>query len=159
MKRIFVFTLLLIAASSFVAHKYYHSHAELLLSSSTGNAEAVIELYWHDLEVSLSKESDKKVSVKDSDWNERCSKYFKKHFILKDSIAVEVEQNFVGTSIKADQVLVYIEFKKVKTFKGYSMMNNLLMNEFPQQVNQVNLKGPVKKSVVFTTRKIDQDLF
>ncbi len=157
MKQI-VFFLSLIFLSAFAAHKYYHSHCELLLNEKTGSAEAVVELYWHDLEVSLSAEGKKKIKLGDKDFSEACGDYFKKHFVLKDSLGVEAELNFVGTETKGDQLIVYLEFKGVKQFKGFQLANTLLIKEFPQQVNQVNIKKPKKKSLVFTTRNISQKL-
>lgn len=144
---------------AFASHKYYHSHADLLINPKTGNAEAVVEVYWHDLEVSLTKSNNKKITTTDKSFNEYCADYFKKHFVIKDSLGAEQKQTYIGSEIKADMAIIYVEFPAVKTFRATKMTNTLLLKEFPQQVNQVNLKqGEKRKSLVFTGRNTTQTL-
>jgi hypothetical protein len=156
MKYIFIFSLFFICG--FSAHKYYHSHCELLLNDKTGNAEAVVEVYWHDLEVSINKQLEKKVKTTDKEFKDHCSVYFKKNLIVMDSTGKEFNQVFVGSEIKGDQLIVYLEYEGLTNLKGCSMINTLLISEFPQQVNQVNLKNQKKKSLVFSARNTNQKL-
>jgi hypothetical protein len=158
-KKLFYFSLVVLLASAFSLHKYYHSHCDLEINPKTGNAEAVIEVFWHDLEVSVGKENKKKVKMADKDFKELVQIYLKKHFTLRDSAGVEKEFNYIGNEMKGDETVLYLEFKETKSFAGCQLTNTLMLNEFPSQVNQVNVKeGTKKNSLVFDKKIVTQSL-
>jgi hypothetical protein len=146
---LFIPTLFLVSST----HKYYHSHCTLELNHKTGNAEAVIEVFWHDLEVSISKNSSKKVKVTDKDFPQSLKSYLENSFVLKDSLKKSLPFQLVGHDIKNDEMNIYLEFEKVKNWYGMQLENSLMIKEYPEQINQVNLKsGARKNSLVFTSK-------
>ena len=158
-----ILPLLTIVISAFCignAHKYYHSHCTFELNKKSGNAEAVIEVFWHDLEVSVNKYSEVKTSVKSSDFKDYLTKYLNSNFILRDSLKKSINLNLVGTEISNDEMNIYLEIPSVQNWEGITMENKLMFSEFPEQVNQVNVKSQKgKKSLVFTSKNTLQSLY
>ena len=140
-------------------HKYYHSHCTLELNKKTGSAEAVMEIFWHDLEASVSNFSGRKLKFTDSDFQQQLKQYLTVHFVIRDSSKSLIPFQLIGCELKSDEVSVYIEFPSIKNFKGLELENSLLVQEFPEQVNQVNIKNESgKKSMVFTSKNTKQIL-
>jgi hypothetical protein len=138
-------------------HKYFHSHATLRTNNTSGQAEAEVELFWHDLEHSLSKESDRTISIKSVDFSSVLESYFSRNFQLLRSTGEKVNAVFIGYEIHADEIEVFIEYPGLTDFNGIRMKNELLVREFPEQVNQVTVKqGKTKKSFVFNSKTIDK---
>ena len=66
---------------------------------------------------------------------------------------------FVGYDIHADEINVFLEFPNVSDFSGMQLKNSLLVQEFPEQINQVMLKqGKIKKSWVFNSKSLEKTL-
>lgn len=148
---IFVLSFLLFSFSEI--HKYFHSYTDFQINTKTGNAEAVIELFWHDLELSLSKQYHQSISVKDDDFSSLLQQYLSSHFQLKGKDQKVISFSFVGYEIKRDEIEIYLEYKQLNDFSGFYLMNSLLLDEFPEQVNQVMVKHKGKKSTYVLNSK------
>ncbi|MFN6037795.1 MAG: DUF6702 family protein [Bacteroidota bacterium] len=143
-----------------LTHKYYHSHCALELNKKSGNAEAIIEVFWHDLEVSVNKFSETKTSVKAIEFKDHLTKYLNAHFIFRDSLKNSIGIHLVGTEILNEEMNIYLEISGIKNWKGISLENKLMTGEFTEQVNQVNVKSEKgKKSLVFTSKNTSQNLY
>jgi hypothetical protein len=151
MKKILCFCLLILF--SFAAHKYYHSHCSFELNAASGNAELVLEVFTHDVELALGKKNQKAIKIDDKEINSYLKDYLKENFILKNTEGKILDFTYVGSEVKGDEIQIYFEYPALKSFKGLVLTNSILSREFATQVNKVNLKnGEMKKSLVFTAK-------
>ena len=156
--KFFVFFLFSLFVFSF-SHKYFHSFTVLRTNSSTGSGEAEVEIIWHDLELSLSKDAGKTITIKSADFSKSLENYFLKNFQVVQPEGQKLNMIFVGYDIHADEINVFLEFPNVSDFSGMQLKNSLLVQEFPEQINQVMLKqGKIKKSWVFNSKSLEKTL-
>ena len=160
--RFFIGCLIMLFLSAFTtdfSHKYYHSYSTFELNKKTRNAEVVIEVFWHDLEFSVSKFSGKAVKCAGKEFPGELKKYLAAHFLLKNKIGEETSAQLVGQEIKNDEMMIYLEYPGITTFDGAQLENKLMIKEFPDQVNQVSVKSTQgKKSIVFNSRNFIHSL-
>jgi len=133
------------------AHKYYHSFTSLEVNTSTHALEIVSELFWHDVEQGLSETHKKKIAISDPKIDDLLLAYYNDHFKLSAPKGEALKLKMVGSELKRDQIIVYLEAEAVSSLDGYTLENTLLISTFSEQVNQVSVKDQaVHKSLLFS---------
>ena len=131
-------------------HKYYLSTTEIFYNEKKKSIEIISNFHIDDLQTSLSSFSNSSVSLDIENGSSKDEKrilinYFKNHFIL-NGIGDDTEFEFVGWEFDNQFIKIYIAINKINDFNFISCTNTLLIDEFPEQKNIVNVNFFKKKS-------------
>ncbi len=137
-------------ASALPAHDFHTSIAEMIFNSSSGSYEVSLRVFTDDFILGLQREFDlKDFDLKESKSNSLISKYIKKHFALVSGEKVKFGK-YLGMESETDVTWLYIEFTDCMDLSGYSVFNEILMDQFSDQTNILNIKkGENKKTILF----------
>lgn len=122
-----------------ISHNAKDKTLEISCKMFTNDFEATLEKIAH-AKVDLSEPKDKKVTDK------LITDYVSKHLQLKvDGKAVTF--HFLGSEKEADGAWSYFQVNDVPAVKKIDIMNNLLYDNFDQEINIIHVSvGGVKKS-------------
>lgn len=159
MKNNIIITSFIFIFCSATIHKYYHSYCSVEINPKTKNAELVIDIFCHDLEISLTKNNGKEVKIENRNIDTLLKSYLLQTFILKNKNGNILKFKYVGSEVKQEQISVFLEYENLKSFNGLTLTNSLLVREFPTQINKVNLKNAEwKHTMVYTNKLITQKI-
>jgi len=110
----------------------------------TKSMEVSIQMFWDDLEKTLSNIENRTITYEDSAFENLTKKYIQQHFVLSKDKKIKNFQ-WIGLEIKKDLVICYVEYPGLIYVSHCVLKNDLLMQEFSDQVNLVNLILPLQK--------------
>jgi hypothetical protein len=143
MKRVVIFSVILLSALSAQAHKFYMSITEINYNAQTDKLEVIIKLFTDDLEVALREGSEKKLYLgtekEASSSDSLMADYVSRHFILNAG-KQPLPYDFLGKEYDQDYTWLYLEYELDTSLKDLFLRNSLLMAAFPEQVNKVNYR-------------------
>ena len=113
--------------------------------------EVSCKIFTDDLETTLRKKYNKKVDLLDVTLNEAMkpmvNDYIKKHLVITADGKL-ANMQFIGFEQQEEGIISYFEVKDVATVKKIEVMDNILYDEKPQQMEiiHVTVKGQRKSS-------------
>ncbi|MFM7233448.1 MAG: DUF6702 family protein [Flavobacteriales bacterium] len=157
---VFLLSLLIAAvscAASVIVHKFYISKTIIEFNNRSQQFEITCKLFTDDLELALSQLQGKSVKLEVGDGNDALVEaYCKQH--LKCAIdGVPMEWRWVGKEVENDLTFCYFELYHKPDFTAFTVTNDLLVAQFPDQQNIVDLSimGSTQ-TMVFVHDRIQQ---
>ena len=147
----FYLSLLALTASR-PLHEFHASVTQMQYNLKEQTFEISIRVFTDDFEKALSAASSSKVSLdKKSDKNDALiEKYVQAHFSYVTPQKQPKPFTYVGHETEVDANWIYLEMPYTEPFRGGILKQNVLMEEFDDQVNMVNIRyQSQKKTFVF----------
>ncbi len=144
-------------AAAHVLHKFYISKTIIEFNARSQQFEITCKLFTDDLETALTQMHGKPVKLNADDGTDLLvENYCKQHF--KCSIdGVPMEWRWVGKEVENDLTFCYFELYRKPEFTSFSLMNDLLIAQFPDQQNIVDLSMMgTTQTLVFVRDHIQQ---
>lgn len=135
---LFVVGALFISAANEL-HKFYISKTIIEFNTRSQQFEITCKLFTDDLELALSQLQGKPVKLGADDGADAIvESYCKQHF--KCAIdGVPMEWRWVGKEVENDLTYCYFELYRKPDFTSFMLTNDLLVAQFPDQQNIVDL--------------------
>lgn len=145
-----LFVITLTTASACLAHRTPGSLTTVEWNEATGRTEVIHRLHTHDAELGVGASLGlPDLSVEEMEGRAHIALYVEAHFHIK---GVDGELNFelVGAELSGNDILVYQELPG-RLPQSVLIWDDILMEAFPAQLNQVNIKdGDSVNNLVFT---------
>lgn len=143
--------LLLFLLSGFtLPHKFYTSITQIAYNKETKSAEIIMNVFADDWEIALSKFHHRKVTMTDATIAKLSLPYLQQYFQVQSSKEKLKPYVIIGIELKENTAEIYIEQAMSKPFTGCKILQNVLIEDFENQVNIVNLSnGSQKATLVF----------
>jgi hypothetical protein len=143
------FGVAIIILSTFVsmttsAHQHFFSLSELSINQQTAQLEVIHYLSAHDLENAIATEQNIEFSPEHQHYELLIKNYIEEHFKLYKNSKQSV-LNWIGLELNKEQVIIYQENKKHHFLTGIMVKNNILVNNYPAQINIVNYQDNKSK--------------
>jgi hypothetical protein len=130
-----------ICASS-LSHKFYISKTTIEFNARTQQFEITCKMFTDDLELAVERASGKSMLLGTerelSETNTLLESYMKQHFKCAMDGGV-VEWRWVGKEVENDLTYCYMEIYRKPDFASLTVTNDILISEFPDQQNIVDL--------------------
>lgn len=142
MKHILSLIFIIVTTVSY-SHEYYFSFTEMEYNDITKKFEITINVSTHDLEMVYEKYAEIHLNLNnykaDSETTEHLKGYFEAHFILSTEIE-RCKLNLIGfeTSLNGTTNF-YFESSEIDITPTLKLMNDILMDQYPQQQNKITL--------------------
>lgn len=135
-KALFSFILVGVALSA-VAHTYFFGITEMSINSQNKHIEIIHQFTAHDIENTLAEIKQEHFSPEHPKYDQYIQAYFEKHFVIKHN-SKTVKLNWLGFEIKRGKLFAYQESMHKKFLANLVVINTLLVDTYPQQINTVN---------------------
>ncbi|WP_209329856.1 DUF6702 family protein [Lunatimonas salinarum] len=140
-------------------HPFYISLTDMVYNSEKGRIEIAQKIFWDDLEVALSRESNEKVNFlqpRDSRaLNKLAETYLLTHNLLVINGA-EIKLSYLGFELDDDAAWFYFEAEKIPLPKSVRIQNTILFDDFPTQQNIVNFYLNKSPKSIITSKSIPE---
>lgn len=128
-------------------------------NNSTKSVEIIMNIFWDDLEITLSKKAGKQIHTQDAGFDTYLKSYLQQVFQLKNSKAQLKAFQFIGREIKGDTMSIYLEIPLPEGLNNTELQQAVLINDFEGQTNIVNLiSGKAHKTLVFKEGEIKKKI-
>lgn len=163
----FVFFLPVIFSMAFVkvaqakpVHAFHTSLAQVKYDTRSKVLEVSVRVFTDDLETALSKETNAKVKLDDTNQHDGLiERYLKKQFGFINQKGERKAMNFIGKEFEVDATWLYLEIPCQESPNGLMLQNALLTEIFDDQVNMVNLTYlSTKKTYLFKADNTTQPI-
>lgn len=154
-RTLLLFSLLLAASLTIGAHTYHASIMEVRYNPGKQQLEVALKVFTDDLEKALSEGQPAPVSL------EQTPKPLATQLataLLRKSLQFSARPNetlplqLLGLQQERDAHWLYFTLKAPRPLTGFGLRHTLLLNQFPDQMNIVNLEaGGKKQSQLFRT--------
>ncbi|MEL7339619.1 MAG: DUF6702 family protein [Bacteroidota bacterium] len=158
-----VLLILLILPTLGFIHPFYFSLTQIDHNPQTNSLEITVKLFTGDIELALEAQGTgrmflgeaQKEHIKADLYLER---YLKQHFQLNVN-GEAVQYEYLGKEVELDVVWCYVEVANVADVRKLVIKNSLLVEEFEDQQNVVQVKiGKQKKSALLGKGAIEESL-
>ncbi len=140
--RLLLFVLVCLVSAGFGFHKFYISKTIIEYNARTQLFEITTKLFTDDLDNALSQLAGREIglgtSQEDPEANRFLEDYMKRHFSLVMD-GVQTEWRWVGKETDNDLTYCYMEIYRTPVFSSLKVQNDLLVSQFPDQQNIVDL--------------------
>jgi hypothetical protein len=148
------------AASYTPPHKFYISKTIIEFNARSQQFEITCKLFTDDTELALEQLTGHAMKMGTSDEVSDCDawleKYMKQHFICAID-GVPMEWRWVGKEVESDLTYCYLELYRKPDFSTFTLTNDLLVTQFPDQQNIVDLSVMgTTQTLVFVRDRITQ---
>ncbi|RXK48091.1 DUF6702 family protein [Aquirufa rosea] len=154
----FVFSLFIALESNAkeLVHPFHTSVTECVYNEKEKTWEIAIRLFQDDLELGLSAFHSKKISFeKTPNMDELLESYIRKHFGFQVNKQLQTPYRWIGWEPNPDVIWVYLEIPTDQDLAGVFIMNDLLIEQFPDQTNLFHCaRGSKKKSFLFQKNQV-----
>lgn len=146
-----------ILASAKSDHKFYVSTTIIELNAVTGTLEITVKLFTDDLEQALQINStepirlgDEREHPKADEWTKE---YVEKHFSVRFN-SRDANWSYIGKEVEFDLTYVYFEIAPIPEFNVLDIKNELLFDQFEEQVNIIHLRFPSwRQTIMFDKQR------
>lgn len=124
------------------AHPFHISLTEIKWNKDTEHLEISQKIFWDDLEIALSGYHDESIDFLNPANKEKLDKQIEIYLQEHNKIWVadnQVTVNFIGYEIEDDAAWFYLESEKVKEPTSIKVKNSLLVSDFSDQKNVVQV--------------------
>lgn len=126
----------------FLLHPFFVAVTDINLNPKTNNIEISSKIFTNDLEKAIANENNIALNITNpcnkAQANNLIALYLQKHLQVKVNNKLYVV-NFLGYQILDDAVWCYLETKKVPKIKTIGIVNTVLLDLHPSQINIINL--------------------
>ena len=133
-----IFLSLTLFLFSFGFHKYYISLTQINYVSEQKAVQITIRTFINDIELSLSKQNNTKISLntkkEPQDIDLYLLEYLKKNILFKIN-GEKRDYTFIGKKYDHDVVRFYLEITNVSEISSIEITNRLLIDHFKEQQN------------------------
>jgi hypothetical protein len=156
--------LLLSIATVAWAHAYHASIMEARLNPKTQQLEVALKVFTDDLETALSSGRPRHLSLAETpaaQLTPLLSGYLRRCLSVGTKPGETLPLNYLGQQVEKDAYWLYFSVKLPAgaPVKGLNLRHRLLMEQFPDQMNIVNLEaGGKKQSALFRDGNEEQQL-
>jgi hypothetical protein len=153
------FVLLSLVITAFSMHKFYVSKTIIEYNARTQLFEITTKIFTDDLDKTLSELSGRDIRLGSPEEypgaNNLIEDYMKQHFSIEID-GVKTEWRWVGKETENDLTFCYMEIYRTPVFSTLKVHNDLLVAEFPEQQNIVDLtlSGTTQTQVFFKDKVI-----
>ncbi len=152
----------LIAFCDAQAHDFHVSICDIKFNPRSGNTEIVHSYPMHDIESAFwlmyGRQMDTTLAADEA----LLRTYFDKNFVIETAKKSQLKIRWVGVSSDADTLTVYQELPGVRLASIATIQNKVLMEHFPTQTNNVNVRtdgaGGTTKTLMFDRKNTVQRL-
>ena len=158
MKKLVLLCFLLFIGLQASSHKYYTSITQVEYNSKTHSAEFIMNVFWDDLEKTLSNRFKKHISIDSKEFESYLKQYLPTVIQLKNKNHLK-PLNFIGTETKGMTMSVYFEIPLSEGLNNSELKQNLLIDDFAGQTNIVNIiSDKNRKTLIFKEGNITQKI-
>jgi hypothetical protein len=127
--------------SSRPAHPVHTSVTQMQFNAAEKTFEVSLRVFTDDLEEALAKENNnQRVRLTDKDTNgPLVERYIRKHFGLTNANRQRKPYRYIGKEQEVDATWIYIEVPYTEPVQGSTLQQSLLMDQFDDQINLVNV--------------------
>ncbi|OON69124.1 DUF6702 family protein [Hymenobacter sp. CRA2] len=163
MRRFLVFAAaLLLVALTAAAHAYHASIMEARLNAKTQQLEVALKVFTDDMEAVLSNGQPRHVSIAETpaaQLTPMLAGYLRRTVVIGTKPGEVLPLNYLGLQQEKDAYWLYFSVKLPRPVQGLTMRHRLLMDQFSDQMNIVNLDaGGKKQSALFRDGNEEQQL-
>ncbi|SFU10452.1 hypothetical protein SAMN04489724_4005 [Algoriphagus locisalis] len=135
------------------AHPFHLSLTEIKWNEETEHLEISQKIFWDDLEIALSAYHDESIDFLNPAIKEKLNKQIETYLADQTTIWIEdkaVKLKFLGYEVEDDAAWFYFESELVKEPSLVKVKNSVLINDFPDQKNvvQVYFENSSPKSLI-----------
>lgn len=144
-KQIFTIGLILLAlliSSGTLMHKFYVSLSEIRYNDSTERFEVSIRIFPDDLDLALLERTGIHTSLATELEHEKADSLLMVYLLEDFKLQVngeELELNYLGKEPESDAIWCYLESSQVAAPETVTIVNAILTEFFPDQVNIIQL--------------------
>jgi len=141
------------------AHNFHVGLTEISFNPRTGSTEVVHTYTAHDVEALLMNLYQRQFDLGLEEDQAVFRRYLEKQFRISVN-GKPVALQWVGMQANVDTINVFQEIEKTELPPGAVLLDGVLMDFLPQQVNNVNVSGPgpPAASIVFSRERREQPL-
>ena len=154
--------LLLVFATAAWAHAYHASIMEARLNAKTQQLEVALKVFSDDLETALSAGQPRRLSLSEMPANQLTpllAAYVRRTVAIGTKPGEALPITYVGQQVEKDAHWLYFSVKLPGAARSLTLRHRLFMEQFPDQMNVVNLEaGGKKQSALFREGNEEQRL-
>ncbi|HEY0588207.1 MAG TPA: DUF6702 family protein [Pseudoduganella sp.] len=141
------------------AHNFHVGLTEISFNPRTGSTEVVHTYTAHDVEALLMNLYQRQFDLGLEEDQAVFRRYLEKQFRISVN-GKPVALQWVGMQANVDRINVFQEIEKTELPAGAVLLDAVLTDFLPQQVNNVNVSGPGRPaaSIVFNRERREQPL-
>jgi hypothetical protein len=140
-KAIFFFLSVFLVFSFDLVHPYYVSNTDINYNSTTNSLEITCRIFTDNLEDALEKSTKKSINIlqpkNKEEINQCIYEYITQHLQIKTNGEKKV-LNFIGYEQNEDAIWIYLEAKENKAPTKIDVLNTILYDFLPQQMNMIH---------------------
>lgn len=146
------------------AHAYHASIMEARLNPKTQQLEIALKVFTDDLETALSSGQPRRLSLSDmpsAQLTPLLAGYVRRTVVIGTKPGEGLPISYVGQQVEKDAHWLYFSVKMPagRPLHGFTLRHRLLMEQFADQMNIVNLEaGGKKQSALFREGAEEQQL-
>lgn len=154
--------LLILPALGFV-HPFYFSLTQIDHNPQTESLEITIKLFTTDIEQALEAQATGRMFLGEVDKeHEKADVYLQRYLQQHLQLMVNgeaVQYDYLGKEVELDVVWCYVEVSRVAELQTLAVKNTMLIDEFAEQQNVVQVKfGKQKKSALLRKGAVEETL-
>ncbi|MCC3157281.1 hypothetical protein LJ737_08525 [Hymenobacter sp. 15J16-1T3B] len=154
--------LLLALATAAWAHAYHASIMEARLNAKTQQLEVALKVFSDDLETALSAGQPRHLSLSEmapAQLTPLLATYVRRTVAIGTRPGEALPITYIGQQTEKDAQWLYFSVKLPAAARGLNLRHRLLLEQFPDQMNVVNLEAAGKKqSALFREGNEEQRL-
>lgn len=138
---------------SFQVHEFHSSIAEAEYKKDLETVQVSLRVFTDDLNLALKNQTstDFKEDFQSKEAQEAIQSYLLRHFAFVSKNKDVRVANYLGCEVELDASWLYLEILDVQKPSEYQIYNVILIDEFDDQTNVVNIIEPGRrKSLIFT---------
>jgi hypothetical protein len=155
MKAMILCCLVMIMCCSFVPHKFYFSNSTIEINAQNQRIEWVAKVFYDDLESALGHISGKKIAfyqMESSEINPLLAAYFQSNTSVMCN-QIQMPSSFIGYELQGELIVCYIEFSSVQELHALEIKNTILINDFEDQKNVMQVAHNGATQTVLTNKQ------
>ena len=157
----YLFLFLVIPLVSFTIHKYYISLCEIDFIEDKKSIQITLGMFIDDLEFTLNKDNNTKLSIYTKNEVENIDKYFETY--LNANFKLTINNNltpyqYIGKEYDDDIVRFYLEVTDITKLKSIEVTNTCLIRDFEDQQNIIKISANKKNKTFYLDKKTYKSL-
>ena len=156
-----IFILLVLPLFAFTMHKYYVSLCEIEFIKEKQSIQITLGVFIEDIEVSLNKNSGKRLNLASKTEAENVDYYYKNYLNKHLQFSVNGKNHqykYIGKEYDGDIARFYLEITDIKELKSIEVINNVLTDDFGEQKNIVKIKVKDFNKTFYLNKSNDKSL-
>lgn len=121
------------------AHRQHISWTSISWNERTGSLEIVHRFHQHDVQIYLNRFVGKAVSATDLKGHAQFAVYLSNHFQIRVKPEITASVDLLGAELESQYMMVYQEIALKEPPMVLDVHAEILMDQFPDQVNMVNI--------------------